>query len=51
MIVENSPNLIAPLRIHAHPVDKALSGPAVAYQKNVLLIVALGAHGAEGPPD
>ena len=45
MVIQDTLDLIAPLLILLHPVDKAFRGAAVTNEQNMLLIITLGTHG------
>ena len=51
VIVQNPLDMVAPLRVSNYPVNESFCSPAVADQKNMLLIIALGPERMEHPPD
>ena len=51
MVIENPLDLIAPLQVLLHPVDKPFRGAAVTNEQNMLLIIPLGAHGMKSVTD
>ena len=44
MIIKDTPDIISPLWICTHPVDKSFRCAAVSHKKDVLLIISPGAH-------